>query len=89
MKIETVGGEVDTVWGEVRRPPENQGDVQHLVVEGVAVQNAAMVEELLAVIRSHDPWQLDYDGEGKRMADVESFLLPYYMGVYYGFIVER
>ena len=38
---------------------------------------------------NHDPWQLDYNGEGKRMADGTSFLLPYYMGLYYGFIVER
>ena len=38
---------------------------------------------------NHDPWRLDYGGEGKRMADGASFLLPYYMGVFYGYIVEK
>ena len=38
---------------------------------------------------NHDPWQLDYEGEGRRMADGASFLLPYYMGLYYGFLVEK
>ena len=38
---------------------------------------------------NHDPWQLDYEGEGRKLADGASFLLPYYMGLYHGFIVER
>jgi hypothetical protein len=36
---------------------------------------------------NHDPWQLDYRGDGRRLADGASFLLPYYMARYYGYIV--
>jgi hypothetical protein len=32
---------------------------------------------------NHDPWQLDYGGDGRRLADGASFLLPYYMGLYH------
>ena len=38
---------------------------------------------------NHDPWQLDQGGNGLELADGSSFLLPYYMGLYYRFIVER
>jgi len=33
-----------------------------------------------------DPWQLDYGGNGGELAAGTVFLLPYYMGVYHGFI---
>jgi hypothetical protein len=33
-----------------------------------------------------DPWQLDYSGDGHELAAGTVFLLPYYMGVYHGFI---
>jgi hypothetical protein len=35
---------------------------------------------------NHDPWRLDSVGNGRRLADGASFLLPYYMGLYYGFV---
>ena len=35
---------------------------------------------------NHDPWTYDYGGNGTRMSDGAIFLLPYYMGLYYGFI---
>jgi hypothetical protein len=38
---------------------------------------------------NHDPWRLDYGGDGKRLNDGASFLLPYYMGLYYGYIIEK
>jgi len=38
---------------------------------------------------SHHPWQLDYSGDGMSEADGAIFLLPYYMGLYHGFIVEE
>jgi hypothetical protein len=38
---------------------------------------------------NHDPWQLDQGGDGQELADGSSFLLPYYMGLYHKFIVER
>jgi hypothetical protein len=37
---------------------------------------------------NHDPWQLDYGGDGRTLGDGAPFLLPYYMGLYHGFIVE-
>jgi hypothetical protein len=33
-----------------------------------------------------DPWQLDYGGSGHILASGTVFLLPYYMGLYHGFI---
>ena len=33
-----------------------------------------------------DPWQLDYGGNGEQLAAGTVFLLPYYMGLYHGFI---
>jgi hypothetical protein len=35
---------------------------------------------------NHDPWRLDSGGDGRRLADGASFLLPYYMGLYHGFV---
>lgn len=35
-----------------------------------------------------DPWRLDYGGNGQGMGSGTVFLLPYYMGLYHGFIVE-
>jgi hypothetical protein len=37
---------------------------------------------------NHDPWQLEGSGDGRRLADGASFLLPYYMGLYHKFIEE-
>ncbi|GMU92109.1 MAG: hypothetical protein AMXMBFR4_11670 [Candidatus Hydrogenedentota bacterium] len=35
-----------------------------------------------------DPWNLDYGGDGRGLADGAVFLLPYYMGLYHGFIQD-
>lgn len=35
---------------------------------------------------NNDPWQLDYGGDGNELAAGTVFLLPYYMGLYHGFI---
>lgn len=35
-----------------------------------------------------DPWQLDYRGDGRGLASGTVYLLPYYMGLYHGFIEE-
>lgn len=37
---------------------------------------------------NHDPWRLDYNGSGRTLGDGAVFLLPYYMGLYYGFVKE-
>ncbi|HQK76926.1 MAG TPA: hypothetical protein PKZ25_12050, partial [Candidatus Hydrogenedentes bacterium] len=34
------------------------------------------------------PWELDYGGKGNELASGTVFLLPYYMGLYHGFIQE-
>lgn len=38
---------------------------------------------------NHDPWRLDYGGNGTQLDDGAAFLLPYYMGLYHGFIIEK
>jgi hypothetical protein len=35
---------------------------------------------------NNDPWELDYGGDGNVLGAGTVFLLPYYMGLYYGFI---
>jgi hypothetical protein len=35
-----------------------------------------------------DPWELDYGGDGSELAAGTVFLLPYYMGLYHGFIAR-
>jgi hypothetical protein len=37
---------------------------------------------------NHDPWQLDQGGDGRELASGASFLLPYYMGLYHGFLKD-
>jgi hypothetical protein len=37
---------------------------------------------------NHDPWRLDFPGDGRTLADGASFLLPYYLGLYHGFLEE-
>ncbi|MBI5084325.1 MAG: hypothetical protein HZB13_06990 [Acidobacteria bacterium] len=37
---------------------------------------------------NHDPWRLDYNGVGRSLGDGAIYLLPYYMGLYHGFIKE-
>jgi len=38
---------------------------------------------------NYDAWSIDSDANGKSLADGASFLLPYYMGLYHGFIIEE
>jgi hypothetical protein len=37
---------------------------------------------------NYDPWTIDSRAKGQSLADGTSFLLPYYIGRYFGFIVE-
>jgi len=37
---------------------------------------------------NHDPWQLDFGGKGLMLGDGAPFLLPYYLGLYHGFIKD-
>jgi hypothetical protein len=38
---------------------------------------------------NHDPWSLDTGGSGAGLGDGAVFLLPYYMALYHGFIIEE
>ena len=38
---------------------------------------------------NHDPWRLDENSDGRTLADGASFLLPYYLGLRHGFIIEK
>jgi hypothetical protein len=38
---------------------------------------------------NYDAWTIDSDSNGQSLADGASFLLPYYMGLYHGFIIEE
>ena len=49
---------------------------------------ALPVDERFVEHWNHDPWRLDGSGDGMTLADGASFLLPYYMGRYHGFLVE-
>lgn len=37
---------------------------------------------------NQDPWQFDWGGEGRHLSDGAAFLLPYYMGQYFGYLGE-
>jgi hypothetical protein len=37
---------------------------------------------------NHDPWRLDHEGDGRTLGDGSPFLLPYYLGLYHGFLEE-
>jgi hypothetical protein len=37
---------------------------------------------------NYDSWTIDGNGSGRTLADGASFLLPYYIGRYFGFIIE-
>ena len=46
------------------------------------------VDERVLEHWNHDPWTLDTNGNGRSLADGNSFLLPYYMGLYFGYVKE-
>jgi len=47
------------------------------------------VDERFVEYWNHDPWTVDSAGDGRTLADGASFLLPYYLGRYHGFVRER
>ena len=56
------------------------------------VRPNAKVSRVLPVENRHfnhwntDPWRLDYGGSGNVLGAGTVFLLPYYMGLFHGFI---
>ncbi|MCL4216190.1 MAG: hypothetical protein KJ052_04185 [Candidatus Hydrogenedentes bacterium] len=56
---------------------------------GYRVNNKVLpIDERYVEHWNHSPWALDYGGNGGELGDPQSYLLPYYMGLYYGFIDE-
>jgi len=37
---------------------------------------------------NHDPWYMNTGGSGRNLSTGTVYLLPYYMGLYHGFIQE-
>ena len=46
------------------------------------------IDERFVEYWNHDPYRLDQGGQGLTLADGASFLLPYYLGLYHGFVLE-
>ena len=58
--------------------------------QGYRVNNKVLpIDERYVEHWNHNPWGLDYGGNGGELGDPQSYLLPYYMGLYYGFIDEQ
>jgi hypothetical protein len=49
---------------------------------------ALPIDERFVEYWNHDPWSVDSASDGRTLADGASFLLPYYLGLYHGFIKE-
>jgi hypothetical protein len=71
-------------------PPERSRDLDGLDQRGT--RGHIVSGRVLPVQNRHfnhwntDPWRLDYEGTGNELAAGTVFLLPYYMGLYHGFI---
>jgi hypothetical protein len=50
---------------------------------------ALPIDERFVEHWNHDPWSVDSASDGRTLADGASFLLPYYLGLYHGFIREK
>ncbi|HBF04058.1 MAG TPA: hypothetical protein DDW77_12925 [Verrucomicrobiales bacterium] len=70
-------------------PPNNSID---LLQEDTRLRGHLKSGKVLPVENTHfnhwntDPWSLDYGGSGNTLASGTVFLLPYYMGLYHGYI---
>jgi hypothetical protein len=71
-------------------PEANRGfDERSFAGRGYRVNGKVLpVDERYFGHWNHDPWRLDTGGDGRELADGAVFLLPYYMGLYFGFIKE-
>jgi hypothetical protein len=74
---------------DVVRLPEDlreRGDAVGLRVNGKVLP----IDERFVGHWNHDPWRLDHRGSsGKTLGDGAIYLLPYYMGLYHGFLNPR
>jgi len=49
---------------------------------------ALPVDERFVDHWNHNPYVLDQGGSGRYSTDGAAFLLPYYMGLYHGYVIE-
>jgi hypothetical protein len=72
----------------VKLHPANAGfDEKSFRGKGYRVNGKVIpVDECFFEHWNRDPWRLDSGGNGRTLGDGSVFLLPYYMGLYYGFI---
>jgi hypothetical protein len=68
----------------VRLAPHIRGEGLGYRVDGKVLP----IDERYVGHWNHDPWRLDHAGDGRTLGDGAPFLLPYYMGLYHGFIKE-
>jgi hypothetical protein len=61
-----------------------QGDGRGYRVDGKVLP----VDERFVNHWNHDPWRLDQSGDGRSLADGAAFLLPYYLGLYTGRVLD-
>jgi hypothetical protein len=78
---------------DIVRLPRQQGGVD--VTDPTQISVGCRVNgKVLPVENRHfnhwntNPWRFDYGGDGRQLASGTVFLLPYYMGLYHGFIQE-
>ena len=72
----------------VKIPKENQGfDEGNFAGKGYRVNGKVIpVDETYFSHWNYDPWDLDRGGSGHELGDGAVYLLPYYMGLYHGYI---
>ena len=75
----------------LRLPPQQSSEPyeEHRVNRGYRVNGKVLpVSERFFHHWNTDPWTLDYGGDGRSLGSGTVFLLPYYMGLYHGFIQD-
>ncbi|MCK5852551.1 hypothetical protein KAH27_05920 [bacterium] len=72
----------------IKLPMENQGfDEGGFSGKGYRVNGKVIpVDETYFSHYNYDPWDLDRGGSGHELGDGAVYLMPYYMGLYHGFI---
>ena len=73
----------------LRLPPQQSSEPyeEHRANRGYRVNGKVLpVSERFFHHWNTDPWNLDYGGNGSSLGSGTVFLLPYYMGLYHGFI---
>jgi hypothetical protein len=83
-------------WGHRNSHRKDILPLRHLIAEDdgrprsgqMRAGKALPVDERYFSFWNHNPWALDTGGTGHSLGDGAVFLLPYYMGLYHGFIED-